>query len=145
METVVWAGAIQALIMLAGGACCLAAVVLQLPGGLPQVLAVGAAEGKFSLGAMDWDLGQRTFWTVLILGLVNWLNIYSGEQTMVQRYVSARSLRDARKATLLFSGIALPMWTTFFFIGTSSSSTSGFCLIRPSPGCSLTKCYRISC
>lgn len=119
METVVWAGAIQALIMLAGGACCLAAVVLQLPGGLPQVLAVGAAEAKFSLGTMDWDVGQRTFWTVLILGVVNWLNIYSGEQTMVQRYVSARSLRDARQATLLFAGIALPMWTTFFFIGTA--------------------------
>src|SRR5690606_28470427 len=62
---------------------------------------------------------RRTFWTVIILGLVNWLNVYSGEQTMVQRYVSARSLRDARVATLLFSAIALPMWVMFFFIGTA--------------------------
>ncbi len=119
METVVWAGAVQALIMLAGGALCLAAVVLQLPGGFGQILEVGHAHGKFSLGALEWDVGQRTFWTVLILGLLNWLNIYSGEQTMVQRYVSASSLREARKATLLFSGIAVPMWTTFFFIGTA--------------------------
>jgi SSS family solute:Na+ symporter len=119
METVVWAGAVQALIMLVGGALCLAAVVLQLPGGFGQIIEVGQAHGKFSLGAMQWDVGQRTFWTVLILGIVNWLNIYSGEQTMVQRYVSASSLREARKATLLFSGIAVPMWTTFFFIGTA--------------------------
>lgn len=119
METVVWAGAVQALIMLVGGILCLAFVVLKLPDGLGQVFAVGQAHGKFSLGSFDWDLHRRTFWTVIILGLVNWLNIYSGEQTMVQRYVSARSLRDARMATLLFSAIALPMWVMFFFIGTA--------------------------
>lgn len=119
METVVWAGMVQALIMLAGGVLCLLAVVLQLPGGLGQVIDVGSASNKFSLGAMEWNVHQRTFWTVLILGVVNWLNIYSGEQTLVQRYVSASSLREARKATLLFSGIAVPMWTMFFFIGTA--------------------------
>jgi SSS family solute:Na+ symporter len=119
METVVWAGAVQAVIMLAGGSLCLAAIVLQLPGGFGQILEVGHAHGKFSLGAFEWNVGERTFWTVLILGLVNWLNIYSSEQTMVQRYVSASSLREARKATLLFSGFAVPMWIMFFFIGTA--------------------------
>ncbi|MBI4622439.1 MAG: sodium/solute symporter [Verrucomicrobia bacterium] len=119
METVVWAGAVQAIIMLVGGALCLGFVVLQLPGGFAQVIAVGQEHNKFSLGALEWNVHQRTFWTVLILGIINWLNIYSGEQTLVQRYVSASSLREARKATLLFSGIAVPMWTTFFFIGTA--------------------------
>lgn len=119
METVLWAGMAQAIIMLLGGVLCLAFVVLKLPGGFAQVLEVGGTHGKFSLGSFDWDVHQRTFWTVAILGIVNWLNIYSGEQTMVQRYVSAKSLREARKATLLFSGIAVPMWTMFFFIGTS--------------------------
>ena len=37
----------------------------------------------------------------------------------MQRYVSSKSLWEARKATLMFSGIAVPMWTMFFFIGTS--------------------------
>ncbi|MBL9212579.1 MAG: sodium:solute symporter [Opitutaceae bacterium] len=119
METVVWAGAAQALIMLLGGALCFVFIVTGLPGGLGQVIEVGQADGKFGFGSLDWNIHQRTFWTVFILGIVNWLNIYSGEQTMVQRYVSAGSLREARKATLLFAGIAFPMWTTFFFIGTA--------------------------
>ena len=119
METVVWAGVVQALIMLAGGVLCLLFVVGQLPGGWGQVIEVGQAHRKFSLGSLSWDPHQRTFWTVMILGLVNWLNVYSGEQTVVQRYVSAKSLWEARKATLMFSGIAVPMWTMFFFIGTS--------------------------
>ena len=119
METVVWAGMVQAIIMLVGGLLCLGFVVFQLPDGFAQVVAVGLEHNKFSLGALEWNVHQRTFWTVLILGIINWLNIYSGEQTLVQRYVSASSLREARKATLLFSGIAVPMWTSFFFIGTA--------------------------
>ena len=119
METVVWAGMVQAIIMLVGGLLCLGFVVFQLPDGFTQVVSVGLEHNKFSLGALEWNVHQRTFWTVLILGIINWLNIYSGEQTLVQRYVSASSLREARKATLLFSGIAVPMWTSFFFIGTA--------------------------
>src|SRR5690606_29164229 len=55
METVVWAGAAQALIMLVGGILCLTVVVLKLPDGFAQVLAVGQAHDKFSLGSFDWD------------------------------------------------------------------------------------------
>lgn len=119
METVVWADAIQAVIKVLGGVLCLVCVVVQLPGGFGQVVEVGQAANKFSLGSFDWDLTQRTFWTVAILGILNWLNIYSGEQTIVQRYVSARTTREARKATILFSAVAVPTWTMFFFIGTS--------------------------
>lgn len=119
METVVWADAIQAVIKISGGVLCLVCVVTQLPGGIGQVLEVGSAANKFSLGSFDWDLHSRTFWTVAILGILNWLNIYSGEQTIVQRYVSARTTREARKATILFSAVAVPTWTMFFFIGTA--------------------------
>src|SRR5690606_20907998 len=52
METVVWAGVVQALIMLAGGVLCLLFIVGQLPGGFAQVIEVGQAHGKFSLGAL---------------------------------------------------------------------------------------------
>lgn len=119
METVVWADAVQAAIKVLGGILCLVCVLREMPGGLAQVLEVGAAHHKFSLGAFEWDVHQRTFWTVAILGVLNWLNIYSGEQTIVQRYVSAKSTWEARKATMIFSGVAVPVWTMFFFIGTS--------------------------
>lgn len=119
METVVWADAMQALIKIGGGVLCLVCVVWKLPGGLGQVIEVGSAANKFSLGSFDWDVHQRTFWTVAILGILNWLNIYSGEQTIVQRYVSAKTTWEARKATILFSAVAVPVWTMFFFIGTA--------------------------
>lgn len=119
METVVWADAAQAVIKIGGGVLCLFCVLWKLPGGFGQVLEVGNAANKFSLGSWEWDVHQRTFWTVAILGILNYLNIYSGEQTIVQRYISARTTWEARKATILFSSVAVPVWTMFFFIGTA--------------------------
>ena len=119
METGVWADAVQAAIKVLGGVLCLICILTKLPGGFGQVVDVGSASNKFSLGSFDWNVHQRTFWTVAILGLLNWLNIYSGEQTIVQRYVSAKTTWEARKATMLFSAVAVPVWTMFFFIGTS--------------------------
>ncbi|MBL9204897.1 MAG: sodium/solute symporter [Opitutaceae bacterium] len=130
METVVWADAVQAAVKIFGGVLCLICLLRLLPGGFAQVVEVGSAHGKFSLGSFDWDLTQRTFWTVAMLGVLNWLNIYSGEQTIIQRYVSARSTWEARKATMLFSSVAVPVWTMFFFIGTALFV---FFIIRPDP------------
>jgi len=119
METVVVADAVQAVIKILGGVLCAAWLIHEIPGGLTQILEVGRADDKFSLGSFDWDLTQRTFWTVAILGILNYLNIYSGEQTIVQRYVSARTTWEARKATLMFSFVAVPVWALFFFVGTA--------------------------
>lgn len=119
IEAVVWTDVIQALILMAGGVFCFVVIALDLPGGLGEIIATGAAADKFSLGSFEWNLGERTFWTVLILGVINWLAIYSGDQNMVQRYAAARSTWEARKATLLYSAIALPLWIMFFFVGTS--------------------------
>lgn len=119
METVIIADAVQAVIKVMGGLLCAAWLIKQVPGGLAQIVEVGQADDKFSLGSFDWDLTQRTFWTVAILGVLNYLNVYSGEQTIVQRYVSARTTWEARKATLIFSFVAVPVWALFFSVGTA--------------------------
>jgi SSS family solute:Na+ symporter len=119
IEAVIWTDVLQALILIVGGVLCLVIIIWDLPEGLGQILEVGKQYDKFSLGSFGWDLTERTFWTVAILGLINWLTIYAGDQNMVQRYAAAKSTREARKATLIFSVVALPMWTMFFFVGTA--------------------------
>lgn len=119
IEAVVWTDVVQTLVLLVGGVLCFSCVAVDLPGGIRQIVEVGAAHDKFSLGSLEWNLDDRTFWTVIILGLINWIAIYSGDQNMVQRYAAARSTHEARKATILYSVIALPMWTMFFFTGTA--------------------------
>lgn len=118
IDAVIWTDVIQTGVLVVGGVISVVSIVVALPGGLGEVLEIARAHEKLSLGSLEWDLGRRTFWTVALLGLVNWLAIYGGDQNLVQRYVSARSTREARKATILYSVMALPMWTFFFLVGT---------------------------
>ena len=118
IEAVIWTDVLQALILILGGVICILWVSFDLSDGFSQIFEVGKANNKFSLGSMEFKLGERTFYTMLILGIINWLGIFAGDQNMVQRYASARSTREARKATIVYSMIALPMWTLFFLVGT---------------------------
>ncbi len=119
IDTVIWTDVIQTMVLVVGGLICAITIVCKLPNGVSSIIEVGLANDKFSFGSFDWDLSQRTFWTVAILGAVNWLAIYGGDQNIVQRYLAARSIREARKATIIYSVLALPMWAFFYFIGTS--------------------------
>jgi SSS family solute:Na+ symporter len=118
IEAVIWTDVLQAIILILGGIFCVVWVAMDLPGGVMEIIEVGRAHNKFSLGATEFNLGERTLYTMVILGLINWLGIFAGDQNMVQRYASARSTREARKATIVYTMIALPMWTMFFFVGT---------------------------
>ncbi|MCA9076644.1 MAG: sodium:solute symporter [Planctomycetaceae bacterium] len=118
IEAVIWTDVIQAFVLLFGGVVCIGFVVSHLPGGFSEVFEVATANDKFSLGSFDIDWEQNTFWTVSLLGIFTWVFAYSGDQTVVQRYVSAKSTKEARKATAIFSAVAVPTWALFFFVGT---------------------------
>lgn len=118
IEAVVWTDVLQAVVLLGGGGACLVSLLWGLPGGLSAVFEVGAQNSKFGLGSMEFKLYERTFWTVAFTGIVHWLTMYSSDQNMVQRYLASRSTEAAKRATLLYSAMAVPTWTFFFFVGT---------------------------
>jgi len=119
IEAVIWTDVIQAIVLWLGGILCLVLMINQLPDGFSQVFSIAEANEKFSVGSTDWNLGERTFWTVALLGIFHFLAMYSSDQNIIQRYVAARSTREAKKATLIYSVVALPTWALFFFIGTT--------------------------
>lgn len=118
IEAVIWTDVVQSIVLWLGGALCFAIIIFQLPGGFGQIFEVGSTQGKFDMGSFDFNFTERTFWTVTLLGMINWLTIYSSDQNVIQRFIAARSLREARKATALYSILAVVTWTFFFLIGT---------------------------
>ena len=118
IEAVVWTDVVQTIILLAGGILCVAVIAWKLPGGVAEVIEVGAADHKFSLGPLSFGFGERTLPVLLLLGMVNFGTEYLGNQSVVQKYLAARSLREARKATLICAGMSIPTWLAFFFVGT---------------------------
>ncbi|NDH93196.1 MAG: sodium:solute symporter [Planctomycetia bacterium] len=117
-DAVIWTDVVQAVVLWFGGLLCFGSIAWNLPEGPSQIFSVAAQHDKFHLGSMDFNIGERTFWTVALIGVFNWLAMYSSDQNVVQRYVAAKSLRDARRATTLYSVVAVPTWAFFFFLGT---------------------------
>src|SRR5690606_18174326 len=89
------------------------------PEGPGQVFSIASAADKFSLGSLDWNLSEATFWVILIYGLFINLQNFGIDQNYVQRYISARNEKDAIKSTWMGSLLYVPVSLLFFFIGTS--------------------------
>ena len=62
--------------------------------------------GKLEILDFNWDLSEKyNIWSGLIAGLFMMLSYFGADQSMVQRYLTAKSLTDAR-ASLIFSAIS---------------------------------------
>jgi SSS family solute:Na+ symporter len=115
---VVWTGVLQSAVLVAGTIVCLAAVLLKTPGGPTEIVRAGAADGKFSLGSLGGSLSESTFWVVFAYGIVMNLGNFATDQSYVQRYITARDDREAKKGVWLTTLLYVPTAAVFFFVGT---------------------------
>jgi SSS family solute:Na+ symporter len=128
-EAVVWTDVIQTIVLLSGAVACVAFIVYALPGGLGQIISEAWAANKLSLRDLSMATGQLepmrngfslSEKTVLMLVLVGTANYLAGQldQDSVQRWCSAKSSREARKAMFVLGFGAIPIWAGFMFLGT---------------------------
>lgn len=119
LAAVIWTDAIQTVILMAGAAVCAALMFALVPGGWAEIGERAASTDKWSLGAFTADLGVPTFWVVLIYGILINLQNFGVDQNYVQRYLAAKSDREARKSVWLGGLLYLPLSAGFFFLGTA--------------------------
>jgi solute:Na+ symporter, SSS family len=107
---------------------------MEMPEGAGQLFDVANANGKFSLGSFSLSpdtlvMAEPTFWMVLLYGLFINLQNFGVDQSFVQRYITAKSDRDATFSVWL-GAILFPIISVlFFFIGTGL-----FSLYHSDPG-----------
>jgi len=119
IEGVVWTDVVQVFILLGGALACAGILLFKMPEGPGQIFSVGRAGNKFGLGGWSINLALPTFWVIFIYGIMENLKNFGVDQNYVQRYLAAKSHREARKA--LWSGalIYVPLSAVFLFIGTA--------------------------
>lgn len=130
IQAVIWTDAIQGIVLIGGVLLCLILLVVGMPGGLPEMLKIAAADGKCGLGSFspaDWS--TQTFWVCFIYGVFINLNNFGIDQNYIQRYMSARSMKEAIHSTLFGSFLYVPVSLLFFCIGTGL-----YCFYKASPG-----------
>ena len=122
LKAVIWADAIQGIILIGGALLCLGILCFSMTEGPAQVfdLAIHSPQGnKFSLGEFTGDLTTSTFWVCLIYGIFINLQNYGIDQNYVQRYHAAKTDRDARFSALFGGYLFIPVSALFFLIGSA--------------------------
>ena len=117
---VIWADAVQAIVLMVGAVACLAMMLWAVPGGLNGVLDLARPAGKLSLGSTSLtDFTSPTILVVLLYGLVENLKNFGIDQSYVQRYIAADSDAAARRSLWLGGLLYVPVSALFFMIGTT--------------------------
>jgi SSS family solute:Na+ symporter len=117
---VIWADAIQAIVLLAGACIALAVICRGVPDGLWGVIETGLEEDKFSLGSTNlFAVSQPTIWVMMVYGLMENLKNFGIDQSYIQRYIASSSDREARRSIWIGGLLYVPVSALFFFIGTA--------------------------
>lgn len=118
LEAVIWADVMQGFILWAGVLLCIGHLLFASPGGAPAMLGAALARHKFSLGSGALDFSRPTIIVLCIYGFFWYLQKYTTDQTMVQRYLASKSDKDAFRGVLTGALLCIPAWVLFIFIGT---------------------------
>jgi len=119
IEAVIWLDVIQGVLLIAGGITALLILLFTPEGGPAAVWQVAAENGRVGFGPFDFSVVKLTFWVMAINGIFYAIQKYGTDQTVVQRYLTARSNRDGIKASLIGVLLSVPVWALFMFIGTA--------------------------
>jgi len=116
---VIWMDVIQGILLICGGLLCAGILLFRPEGGPVSVLTEAITTKKIGFGPYDFNFAELTFWVMAINGIFYALQKYGTDQTIVQRYLTAKTDRDAKKAAYIGVGLSVPIWTLFMLIGTA--------------------------
>lgn len=117
IEAVIWMDVIQGFMIIGGGLLCLALLLFKPEAGPVATLQQAWDMGKIGFGPYDFSFTELTFWVMALNGAFYALQKYGTDQTIVQRYIVAKSDHDAKKASYIGVLATVPVWLLFMLIG----------------------------
>jgi solute:Na+ symporter, SSS family len=119
IESIIWLDVFQGFLLIAGGIIALLIIMLTVPGGPSAIWHVAIANNKMGFGPYKFNFVNLTFIVMILNGIFYAIQKYGTDQTIVQRYLTAKSDKDAIKASIIGVGLTVPVWALFMFIGTA--------------------------
>jgi SSS family solute:Na+ symporter len=120
VQAVTWTDVKQMAIVVGGLVCAVVALVLGLPSevGLHKALHIAGAAGRATTIDFRFDPRQTyTFWSGLVGGLFLHLSYFGCDQSQVQRYLTAKSLKEARHSLLMSAFVKIPLQVLVLLVG----------------------------
>lgn len=120
ITAVIWTDVLQMIVMFAGIGIAIAVLFATLPEGVGvgDVAYIGGIHEMWRSIDLSWDPTNRyTLWSGLIGGLFLALGYFGTDQSQVQRYLTASSLRQSRLSLIFNAFVKVPMQVFILAIG----------------------------
>jgi SSS family transporter len=120
VQAVAWTDVKQMVLIVFGLVAVFIALVLGLPDGigLTDALGVAGVTGRLQTFDFSFDLTkQYTFWSGTIAALFLFLSYFGTDQSQVQRYLTAKSVGEARTSLLMSAYWKIPLQALVLLVG----------------------------
>jgi SSS family transporter len=120
VQAVTWTDVKIMVLVVFGLLAMIAAAVLGLPEGIGigDALSAAAATGRLQSFDFSFDLtNQYTFWSGTIAAVFLFCSYFGTDQSQVQRYLTARSLDEARRSLLVSAYWKIPLQAVVLLLG----------------------------
>ncbi|MEZ4968221.1 MAG: sodium/solute symporter [Flavobacteriaceae bacterium] len=119
IEAVIWTDVVQVIVLLGGAILSLYLMISSIEGGISGIYETARANDKFNIIDLDLSLEQSTVWVMVLGGIFANITTYGSDQTMVQRYLTTKTQREAQKSVWTNAVLTIPATLIFFFVGTT--------------------------
>lgn len=112
VQAVAWTDVKQMVVIVVGVLLAVGILILRLPDdvGIGQALALAGSTGRLAALDFRFDLRETyTFWSGTLGGLFLMLSYFGCDQSQVQRYLTARSVDEARQSLLMSAYVKIPL------------------------------------
>lgn len=119
IEAVIWTDVMQVVVLLGGALLSLGLIIFSIDGGFTTIVETAIDYNKFNVFDLTWSLKQPTVWVMLLGGIFANITTYGTDQTMVQRYLTTKSVGEAKRSVWTNAVLTIPATLIFFFVGTA--------------------------
>ncbi len=118
VQAVTWVDVKQMMLIVTALIAVVVTLLVQIPVSPSQALHVAGAAGRLRVFDFTPTLtNQYTFWSGLIGGMFLQLSYFGTDQSQVQRYLSAKSIGEARTALLMSAYWKIPLQALVLLVG----------------------------
>lgn len=119
IEAVIWIEVLQAILLMGGAIVCVILAINGIDGGVNSFWKTAVAENKFSVGSLNLDFSSSSLVVLLIGNIFIRLGNLISDQAIVQRYMTTKSVKDAKKSLWMDVAVSIPWAIIIYLLGTA--------------------------
>ncbi|MBE0593093.1 MAG: sodium:solute symporter, partial [Gemmatimonadales bacterium] len=118
VQAVAWVDVKQMVLIVGALVAVVVVLLLQIPVSPDDALRIAGATGRLEIFDFSFDMSRTyTFWSGVIGGTFLMLSYFGTDQSQVQRYLTARSVNEARSSLLMSAYWKIPLQALVLLVG----------------------------